>query len=128
MDNKKWYKRSATLFWLCLSSLPLIVALIQFIGFNLIHTNSLSYSDLENWYARNDFFNIFNRVCFDFSNFTPSILRTSFTEIFQNFDSEIYIALGDFFGWFTWVFFIHIIVDIVIWLPKMFHSWIDRWC
>lgn len=127
MDNKRVYKKYATLFWLVMCSLPLIVSLVQFIGFNFIHTDSLSYSDLQNWYANNNFFSIFQRNCFDFAQYTPSVLKNAFIDIFQSFDNEIYISIGEFFAWFSWVFFIHIIVDIVVWLPKIFHSWLERW-
>ena len=64
-----------------------------------------------------------------FSNFTPGTLNTTWQSLFTHFGiANNYLYIGLFFAWFSWVYFIHIIVDVIVWLPKMFHSWIERWC
>ena len=39
MDNKKWYKKFATIFWWAFTIMPLLVALIYFIGYHLTFTS-----------------------------------------------------------------------------------------
>lgn len=128
MDNKRWYKKYATCFWFTLAILPFLVALIQYIGFYLVHTDNIQFNDLTTWINQNNFETILENVGSIFQNVTPRILSNSFTDLFKSFDSNIYNFLGIYFGWFAWTFFIHLMVDIIVWLPKIFHSWLDRWC
>lgn len=130
MENKKWYKRTSTLFWFVLATLPLIVALITTISSSFIHWSDTTADTIITTYLNNNTFtNSFTNTVSWFGNHTPSILNNAFTELFEEFNiSNTYATtLGMFFGWFTWTYFIHLIVDIIVWLPKLFHKWLERW-
>lgn len=131
MDNKKWYKKYATIFWFSLAIMPFIVALIEFIGGFLIHwTEITQYSDIKSYIMNNnDFYSIICGQATNFSNFTPSTIYHAYEDLFNIWGvigGPRYLAY--LFGWFTFTYLIHVVVDILIWLPKLFHSWLDRWC
>lgn len=131
LDNKKWYKKYATIFWFSLAIMPFIVALIEFIGGFIIHwTEITQYNDILNFIRNdNDFYSIICGQATNFSNFTPSALTNSYDELFTYWGvlgGHRYLSY--LFGWFTFTYMIHIVADILIWLPKLFHSWLERWC
>ena len=132
MENKKWYKRTSTLFWFALATLPLIVSLISFIGCYFIHWgDNTAYADISGYLSSNNFITSFESNCSYFGNLTPSALKNAFVGLFNSFggiSSNGVNSLSYLFGWFSFTFLIHVIVDVVIWLPKLFHSWLDRWC
>ena len=132
MDNKKWYKRTSTLFWFALATLPLIVSLFSFIGGYFIHWgDNTAYADINGYLTSNNFITSFENNCSYFGNLTPSALKNAFVGLFNSFggiSTNGVNSLSYLFGWFSFTFLIHVIVDVVIWLPKLFHSWLDRWC
>ena len=44
MDNKKWYKRFAVVFWWSFTILPLLCFIIYFIGYHLTFNSGISSS------------------------------------------------------------------------------------
>lgn len=130
MENKKWYKRTSTLFWFMLATLPLIVALITTISSTFIHWSEITTeTTITTYLSNNNFINSFTNIIDWFSNYTPSILKNAYRDLFTNFDitNTYATSLGVFFGWFTFTYFIHLMVDIIVWLPKLFHKWLERW-
>lgn len=131
MENKKWYKRTSTLFWFALATMPILITIIQTIGAYIIHWgDNVAFTDINDFFYSNNFWSIFEGNATRFGNYTPSILRTSFNGLFASFggitlDSQV--VLANIFGWFTFTYFIHLIVDIIVWLPKLFHKWLERW-
>lgn len=129
MDNKKWGSRFSTIFWWGLTILPLIIVLIQFIGYHLTFNSGISTaSDLSSYHsmANGDFFKIF-----DFYSTNSEI---NFSEISLGFFSNMYDNLFSILGlndvvfvpgllaWMTSVQFYHLIFDFIVWLPRWFHK------
>ena len=128
MDNKKWYLRTATIFWFILSTLPLLITLINLIGFYINHYENLTLTEINTLMNTFNFETQFTNQCNYFSNFTPTLLNRTYQELFTNFGvAQNYLYIGLFFAWFTWVYFIHVVIDIMLWLPKLFHKWLERW-
>ena len=132
LDNKKWYKKYATIFWFSLAIMPILITLIQTIGSYIIHWgDSVSYTDINSFLSTNGFWLFLEDNATRFGNFTPTTLKDAYSGLFNSWggitqDSQL--ILGYIFGWFTFTYLIHIIVDVMIWLPKLFHSWLERWC
>lgn len=135
MDNKKWGKRFSTIFWWSLAILPLIVVLIQFIGYHLTFNSGISNaSDLANYhmdYEAGDFtyllYYYFEDSYYSISNWIIRPIRDMYFSLFRVLnitDSTIAYLLS----WMTSVFFYHVIFDVSVWIFKMLHSWLDRWC
>ena len=131
MGNKKWYKRTSTLFWFGLAIMPILITLIQTIGIYIIHWgDSVSYTNISEFFTSNGFWIYLESNASRFGDFTPSLLRSAYAHLFNSWggitlDSQMILAY--IFGWFTFTYIIHLIVDIMIWLPKLFHSWLERW-
>lgn len=134
MDNKKWGKRFSTIFWWSFAILPLIVALIQFIGYHLTFNSGItSAAELASYHSNinGDFTYILNYVFIDaeypFETLQITFIRDMFIDLLEN------IGVADFkfaylFGWMCSVFFYHVIFDVSVWIFRMLHSWLDRWC
>lgn len=128
MDNKKWYKRIATCFWFLLASMPIWFTALQCILIYLLHTDSLSFTDIQSFISCIDYSTTLTTNSTIFSNYTPTFIIDMWTDLFTTIGGITDNAFALCFAWFTWVYFIHILLDVAIWLPKMFHSWLDRWC
>lgn len=127
MENKKWYKRSATMFWFLLASLPFWLPVIITIANYLIHTDSLSLTDIQSLFTDNTWSNNFNNICNQVGSYTPGVLKNSMNSMIQAFDENININLSIALSWFAWTYFLHLLIDVIVWLPKLFHSWIARY-
>ena len=128
MDSKKTYKKLITFFWVLVASMPLWLSVIQFVGSYLLHTDSLSYSDITSYTSSIQFNSYLNSNCLIFEDYTPTFLNDMWFNLFNTIDTNlvttnIYIC----FSWFTWVFMLLILIDIAVWLPKLFHHWLGRW-
>lgn len=133
MDNKKWYKRISTCFWFMLAILPFIVTLIQFIGYHFTFNSGISSgSDLADYHSivSGSYDNILLRFLNNWKNFNISFIYDAFYSVFGQlgFTGNVLNILSGCFGWFVTVYFIEVIVDFVVWLPKLIHSFMERWC
>ena len=128
MDNKKWYKRITTCFWFLLASMPIWLTAIQCIFIYFIHTDSLSLTDIQSYLSSIDYGATLTNNSNLFVNYTPTFLTDMWENIFDSIDGITDNVFALCFAWFTWVYLIHILLDVAIWLPKLFHSWLDRWC
>ena len=128
MDNKKLYKRVATCFWFLLATCPIWLTTIQFIFAYLLHTDSLSITDIQTYLSSVNFNSYLSTNSAIFENYTPSFLTDMWTDLFTNIGGITSNLFAYCFAWFTWVYFVHILLDVATWLPKLFHSWLDRWC
>lgn len=133
MDNKKWYKRISTCFWFFLAILPFIVTLIQFIGFHLTFNSGISSgSDLADYHSiiTGSYPNILSSFISYWNSFNISFIYNAFYSVFVQlgYTGNALVIISGCFAWFTTVYFIEIIVDFVVWLPKLIHSFMERWC
>lgn len=136
MDNKKWGKRFSTLFWWSLTILPLILALIYFIGYHLTFNSGISSAaDLASYHSNSSglFLEYLSKILED-TNFSFDMFGLPF--IYDMF-YDLFILLGisdeatiltSLFTWMASVQMYHLLFDFVAWLPRLIHSWMDRWC
>lgn len=131
MDNKRWYSRFGTIFWWCLAILPLIVALIQFIGFHLTFNSGItSATDLADYHDNSlgIFHNIFSFYIEDFfSSLVFPPIGLMFKNLFELFDINGSYYLWNLFGWMTSVAFYHVLFDFSVWIFNWIHALFDRW-
>lgn len=133
MDNKKWYKRISTCFWFFLAILPFIVAIIQFIGYHLTFNSGISSAtELADYHsnAAGTFYNILINLLTSWRYFGIGFIYDAFYGLFTQLEFTGYylMILSGCFGWFVSVYFYEVIVDFVVWLPKLIHSFMERWC
>lgn len=133
MDNKKWYKRISTLFWFLLAILPFVIPLIQFIGYHLTFNSGISNaSDLTSYHDNSigQFDTILLKFINNWQNFGIPYIRDTFSSLFRHigFSGNVATILYGSFSWFVSVYFFELMVDFVVWLPRMVHSWMNRWC
>ena len=140
MDNKRWYSRFGTVFWWSLAILPLIVALIQFIGFHLTFNSGITNANELVTYHSNQNGN-FNMILYSyfgngiyedsfllFGDYTfPPIYNMYFSlfdGVFEFGDSLIIVGL---LSYMTSVAFYHVIFDFSVWIFNWIHSFFERW-
>ncbi len=128
MENKKWYKRTAVLFWFVLASLPVLLAFFQTIGTYLIHTDSLSLADIQTLFNNNSFNYNLTNITTSFSSYVPTFIFDLFDDLFDLIDTNMSSIWVVVWSWFAWTYFLHLLIDFIVWLPKLFHKWLDRWC
>ena len=135
MDNKRWGKRFSTIFWWTLTILPLIVVLVQFIGYHLTFNSGITTAEELSSYhndSTGDFISIFLWYLDDgdyvFGMFSLPFLQNVFIDLFHTLHINGENALGILFGWMASVQMYHLCFDFFAWLPRLFHSWMDRWC
>ena len=129
MESKKLNKKLSSIFWFLLGSLPLIVFLLTVIGYLLVFKETGS-NDLFN-----DSFNLLNisivHVSDIFTSFKWNVLFDTFTNVFSlvgfNISGPLSIFLVILFTWYIQISFIHILVDIVLFVPRLVHNFMERW-
>ena len=129
MDNKKWYKRFGTIFWWLLTILPIIVALIQFIGYHLTFNSGISVaSDLANYHdlASGNYFDILSNTLADFDLISIDLFDNTFSDLFNIIGIDNYITLGYLLSFMVSVQIYHLIFDLFAWLPMFFHKLLEK--
>lgn len=131
LDNKRWYKRISTCFWFLLASLPFIVALIQFIGYHLTFNSGISSaSDLASYHSNvvGSFDSILLNLVTNWKNFAFPFMFNLFNDLFSymGLTDNVLMILSGCFSWFVCVYFIELLVDFIIWLPRWFHSLLEK--
>lgn len=129
MDNKKWYKRISTCFWFLLATLPWWISALTclFSYFTNLGSDLITFDNITSFFTSRNYFSIFNGYVTQLNDYTISFLTTSFINLFNQVGiSSSYIARAC--AWFVSVYFIELMVDFVVWLPRLCHSFIERWC
>lgn len=130
MDNKKWHKRIAEIFWWLLTALPILLFLIAIIGMS-INTHITSVNDYTNiWsyyfdsYSNTDILAPIN-FC---GSLSIPILNNAFISFFEifNISNSFATILGYIFGFMVSVQFYHLLFDIVAWLFIKLHCLLER--
>ena len=134
MDNKRWYNRFATIFWWSLTILPLIIALIYFIGYHLTFNSGITTAqELITYHASSEgeFGHYLDIVLIDansldFEGMCLPFINNMFHDVFGLLDIDYFSALSVLFGWMVSVQFYHLIFDFIVWLPQWFHRIMEK--
>lgn len=128
MDNVKWYKKFSTIFWWSFTILPLIVALIYFIGYHLTFNSGISdATELASYHSNSvgNFFGILQNTLNDFDLFTMSALKTTFSGMFDILGVTNYSVIGILFGYMLSVQIYHLMFDFLVFFINMIHDFLD---
>lgn len=128
MKTKKFYRKCDIIFWFVFMGLPIIVYLIRIVGLSFTHISE--YSDLYTYveYITNNNAIILAKTIEDFSLFNMNFLTNMFNDLGSNFISNTN-ACGVFamlFGFMSSIVFYHLILDIILFMPKFFHNFLRR--
>lgn len=129
MDNKKWYKRFGTLFWWLFTIMPLLVALIQFIGYHLTFNSGIaSATDLASYHdlSSGNYFSILSDTLDNFDLINISFFKTTFSNLFNVMGVTNYNSLGILLSFMVSVSIYHLAFDLFTWLPCFFHKLLDK--
>ena len=126
MDSKRQYKKIASIFWFMLATLPFWFTIIYTIAQFLIHTDNLTLSDIQTLFNNNDYQNNFNMINQQIKTYTPQPLYDSMYDLVKAFDININVNISIAISWFCWTYFIHLLCDIIVWLPRILHEFIER--
>ena len=128
MDNKKWYKKFGTIFWWVFTIMPLIVALIQFIGYHLTFNSGISSAvELANYHDNSigNFYSILCSVLIDFGNFTMSSLIDVFSGLFDILGVTNNVVFGTLFAFMVSVQLYHLLYDVLICFIHLIHDFME---
>lgn len=135
MDNKKCYKRLSTCFWFILATFVLWFPIISAIFSCLLHfDNNTTFNNSD---YRDVFFSFMNKsytqICIDNTLPIPQFIVDLFFNLgdllgIEDLGQDIFILDWLFYGisWFTWVYFVELLVDFIVWLPRWFHKLLDK--
>lgn len=133
MEEKKLSKKIGSIFWWCLAVAPLILALIYFIGYHITFNSGItSASDLSLYHTNglNAFNNYLEGLNVNLFKFIPSVIRTPiitiFNVIFEGSSTSVQIT-SNIVAWFVWVFILHCLCDILVYIPRIAHHLLDKY-
>lgn len=128
-DNKRLYKKLTTWFWWLIATLPIIMLLGYFLYY-IFNKNNNSGFDLNN---------SIESVYYNFDNMTESSgilfnkLYSMFLNLFRlfgitdNFTDNMFVGFMIYsLSWFILVHILHLIVDIILLLPRICQRFIER--
>lgn len=128
MDNVKWYKKFATIFWWSFTILPLIVALIYFIGYHLTFNSGIAQaSELASYHNNSvgNFYDILGSTFGDFESYCIDSLTSMFQGLFNILGVQNYYELAFFFSWMLSVQMYHLLFDFLVFFINMIHDFLD---
>lgn len=128
MDNKKWYKKFATIFWWAFTILPLLVALIYFTGYHLTFNSGIATAqNLADYHSlsNGNFFDYLLIVLNDFENITISSLSDMFKGMFNILGVSDNVSIGIFFGYMLSVQVYHLLFDCIVFFIHLIHQFMD---
>lgn len=134
MDNKKWYKKIATIFWWVLTILPVLVALIYFIGYHLTFNSGINQAtELAEYQTMvNGNFGTYltNLLQNEFNILSINSLNTMFSNLFNIIGVSDNTTLGILFGYMLSIQLYHLLFDCLVFFIHLIHSFTDteRWC
>ena len=87
---------------------------------NNINFNSSSLAD--------NFCIAFSNVVALFNSFIPTFVINTFSSLFTTLGISTFsgLPLLILVSWFVWVVYLHLLVDILAFIPKFFHKWLRR--
>lgn len=128
MESKKVNKKLNSILWFALYSLPLLVLLISYVGY-LATFKETGVSDFIN--DNTLFDNSLNLVNSIFGQFNWTFIKDSLVSVFDLLEFNITGNLSEFllifFTWFIQLAFIHILVDVLVFIPRALHNLMERW-
>lgn len=126
MKAKKFYRKCDIIFWFIMMSLPIIIFLIRFVGlcFSGSHLTDLNDINTLNLSISSESYSLFSSTCYDFSKFGMSFISDIFTSLAT--DLTIDIAFVYLFTYMASIVFYHLLLDIIVFVPKFFHSFLRR--
>lgn len=118
---KKFYKKCDIAFWFFIMFLPILLGLISMISY------SCNYKFFSSDPFNNSLIGAFNNSILSFEVFIPTFIIQTFTNLFTTigFNSNV-IMLSVLVSWFVWVIYLHLLVDVLAFIPKFFHKWLRR--
>lgn len=124
--SKKFYKKVDITFWFIMMSLPIIIFLIRFVGlcFSGSHLTTLSDVNSLNSSISSSAYSLFSSTCYDFSKFGMAFISDIFSSLATSL--EIDIAFVYLFTFMASIVFYHLLLDIIVFVPKFFHSFLRR--
>lgn len=126
MDNKKMYHKLMQFFWFTMMTLPLWIAIIQFIGFSFGGGAIDNSSDLIVYNQSNSFVGIFENILNSFMTYTPTSLNNIFVYLFNNVFGVSTYFIAYLLSWIIWVALLHLVLDFLIMFINLLHDFKDR--
>lgn len=125
-NSKKFYKKVDITFWFVIMALPFVVFLIRFIGLCSSGSHLTALSDINslNNSISSGTYSLFTSVGQQFSVFGMSFISDIFTSLAT--DLQIDIAFVYYFTYMASIVFYHLLLDIIVFVPKFFHSFLRR--
>lgn len=126
MESKKINKKFNSIFWSVIYTLPLIVLFLTFIGYLLVYkeTGSITFDSIL-------FDSALVHVTNTFNGFTWDIVVDTLSGVFELIGFNVTGNIASFviilFTWFVQFAFIHIIIDFLVFIPRLFHNFLERW-
>ena len=124
MDSKRVYKKISTIFWFTLAIMPLIIALVAYIGQYFGGVPDSLNEPIETYY--NDFSYYWLKGVAFGRNFTPSFINDMFESLQDLIDDALDYDFMTFCAWFVWVYFLELMVDFIVWFPRWMHDILDK--
>ena len=126
MKSKKFYRKCDVIFWFVFMGLPILVYLIRLVGISITHLNS--YSDLSSWFSYINSNNslLFTTTINDFDTLSIGFIKDLFTDLATELDITNIALFGAIFSYMASIVFYHLILDILLFVPKFFHSFLRR--
>ena len=123
---KKYYKKVDITFWFIIMALPILIFLIRYVGlcFSGSHLTTLSDINSLNSSISSSTYTLFSSTCQSFSVFGMSFISDIFTSLAT--DLTIDIAFVYLFTYMASIVFYHLLLDIIVFVPKFFHSFLRR--
>lgn len=126
MTCKKFYKKVDITFWFVVMALPIIIFLIRFVGLCFSGSHLTTLSDINNLNSSisSSTYTLFSSTCQSFSVFGMSFISDIFSSLAE--DLQIDIAFVYLFTYMASIVFYHLLLDIIVFVPKFFHSFLRR--
>ena len=126
MKTKKFYRKCDIIFWFIMMSLPIIIFLIRFVGlcFSGSHLTTLSDVESLNGSISSSTYSLFSFTCQSFSVFGMSFISDIFDSLATSLNIDI--AFVYLFTYMASIIFYHLLLDIIVFVPKFFHSFLRR--
>ena len=136
MDNKRVYRKVSTIFWFILATMFFWLPVIFIIFSVFLHTEnntSFNNSDINLYpYLSEQFQKSLSQMfAGDFLENLPfPFIKEMFVNLFDLFEFDFSFSTTDWIisslSWFVSVYFFELIVDFVVWLPKLCHEWMQK--
>lgn len=125
MESKKINRNFNSIFWCLIYSMPLFSFIVLFFGYVLSYHQTGNFNELNIInIVLSDTNEIFNQfIWFDLYN----VFNNLFDSLSFNVTSDISIFIMITFTWFVQGMFLHILVDTLTLVPKMYHKLMERW-